>query len=376
MLRTHDVVIADGTFRVVLTPKHRVVAVLDAPVTMLGPLHVAFELDRSAHARPRVEGSIETAGFFDDISKSAEGVFNTASKAATTVARPAFDVMKSAASEGAHVIAHVTPFLPESARKQFDSAAHAIMRAKLGDLTAKQFIRTIGTAAKAGVKSAQQVADSLIDASKIVAKAAEVPIMMPMPGAAALGAFSPLEQYQKLISAVQKGDFHALERIAKEDLSFAQGLASVVPGIGTGISAALGAGLAALEGGNPLEVAVRTAYGALPIPASARQMTDIALDTALAFVAHPHSLTDVGVQVARDRVPAGMPRDVYDTLVQLIVRRIPLQKAGAAMVDHYVSQYASALGAQRVEDAMRHLDATVIEHIPGRFIQPLHTLHG
>ena len=37
-LRTHDVVLAEGTFRVVLTEKRRVLAVVDAPTTALGPL--------------------------------------------------------------------------------------------------------------------------------------------------------------------------------------------------------------------------------------------------------------------------------------------------------------------------------------------------
>jgi len=42
---------------------------------------------------------------------------------------------------------------------------------------------------------------------------------------------------------------------------------------GTGISAAIGAGLAALEGGSPLEIAIRTAYGATPIPPGIGQLT-------------------------------------------------------------------------------------------------------
>jgi hypothetical protein len=391
MLRTHDVVLADGTFRVVLTPKRRVIAILDAPTTMLGPLHVAVEVDRSGFAwprEPRIERTHETAGFFDDIGhavddlgKKAEHVFNDTSKVVTSVARPAFDVLKKAAGEGAHVIAHVTPFLPASTRREFDHAANVIMRAKLGDLTAKQFMKTIATAANAGVKSAQQVADSLIDVSKVVAKVAEVPLSIQMPAMAALGPLSPLQQYQKLISAVQKGDFHALEKVLKDDVSFVQGVVSMVPGVGTGISSALGAGIAALEGGHPLEFAVRTAYGALPIPSSVRQVTDVVLDTVLAFAAHPHDLTDVAVQVARDRVPAGLPREVFDTLVQIVVKRVPIQKAGASMVDHYVQQYAPAIGGQHIDDLLRHLDASAVARAEprdalGRFIQPLAALHG
>ena len=72
MLRTHDVVLADGTFRVVVTPKRRVIAIIDARETMLGPLHIALEVDRSRFLPPDVpptvlEPSYATAGMFDDI---------------------------------------------------------------------------------------------------------------------------------------------------------------------------------------------------------------------------------------------------------------------------------------------------------------------
>jgi hypothetical protein len=206
VLRTHDVLLADGTFRVVLTPKRRVIAVLDAPNTMLGPVHAAVEIDRGPHLPPGVSAQVlsdarhVTAGIFDDItstvSKAAEGAFNAASKAATTVARPAFDVLKHAAGEGAHLIAHATPLLPESTRHQIDHAAHVIMRARLGDMTAKQFIRTIGSAAKAGVRAAQGVADTLLEANKFVAKAVDAPMLLarqvPIVGDV-VRSFSPLD---------------------------------------------------------------------------------------------------------------------------------------------------------------------------------------
>jgi hypothetical protein len=396
MLRTHDVVVADGTFRIVLTPKRRVIAVLDAPQTLLGPIHAAFELDRSQHLPPGVpehvltDPSHVTAGIFDDIghavSKAAEGAFNTASKVATTVARPAFDVLKHAAGEGAHLIAHATPFLPSATRRQIDHAANVVMRARLGDMTAKQFVRTIASAAKSGVRSAQHVADTLLDASKFVAKVVDVPVMLAsqVPGLGNIvKSISPLEKYQQMVSALQKGDFNAIKKMAEQDLSLAQGVVSLIPGVGTGISAAISAGLAALEGGSPIEIAVRAAYGAIPIPPGIRQLTDIVLDTVLSFVAHPHDLSEVGIQLARDRVPAGLPREIFDTLVHLVVKKVPLQKAATSLADHFVQQYAPHAGNVHIEDALKglHLDAGHAaheagphNHAPPRLVQPLHAL--
>jgi len=398
MLRTHDVVLAEGTFRIVLTPKRRVVAVLDAPTTPLGAMHVALDIDRGAylpaHVSPQILSapSYTTAGVFDDIggaiSKAAEGAFNAASKAATTVARPAFNILKGATGEAAHLIAHATPFLPDATRRQIDQAAHVIMRARLGDMTAKQFVRTIVSAAKSGVSAAQHVANTLIDANKFIAKAVDAPMMLAASAIPVVGdvvkSLSPLDHYTDMLAALAKGDFKSVKKLAEHNLSAAQGAISLVPGVGTGISAAIGAGLAALEGGSPLEIALRTAYGAIPIPPGVRNLTDIALDSVLALIAHPHDLTDAAVQVARDRVPPGIPRDVFDTLVQLVVKRVPIQRAVASLADHYVQQYAPALGGQHLEDALKglHLDPA-LQHALGqaggvshRMLQPLHLMHA
>lgn len=390
MLRTHDVVLAEGTFRVVLTPKRRVIAVLDAPITPIGAMHVAFDIDRArylpSHISPQVlsHPSFVTAGIFDDIghfvSKAAEGAFNTVSKVATTVARPAFNILKGAAGEGAHLLAHAIPFLPDATRRQMDQAAHVILRAKLGDMTAKQFIRTISSAAKSGVKAAMGVADVLIEANKFVAKVVDIPVLLAsqVPGLGDIvKGFSPLEKYQQMLGAIQKGDINALKKMAEHELSLAQSVISLVPGVGTGISAAIGAGLAALEGGSPLDIAIRIAYGAIPIPPGLRNLTDVVLDAVLALLANPHDLSEVGIQVARDRVPAGLPRDVFDTLAHLVIKRVPLRKAAGALADHYVQQYAPALGGQHLADALKHLDLPAIRGVspmPGRLVQPFHLM--
>jgi len=389
-LRTHDLVIAEGTFRVLLTPQRRVVAVLDAPHTSLGPMHVALHIDRTPFlpggVSPLVlERSYATAGLFDSIgnavshaasavSHAAEGAFNTASHAATTVARPAFDALKTAASHGASIVAHTTPFLPDSARRQLDAASRVILRAHLGDLTAKQFIKGIGNAAKAGLEGATKVADTLVDASKLLAKAGNLPALVAshVPVLRDIEkALNPLDAWQDIAHALRRGDFRAVQEIAKNQLSRTQGALSLVPGVGTGVSAEISAGLAVLQGGSPLDVALRTAYGAIPIPPGLRQITDSVLESVLTL-AHGGSLTEVAIQVARDKVPAGLPREVFDTLVQLVVHRTPLAHAAQGLADHFVRQYAP-LGAglhldTALDHAGLHLDPGTVARA-GRFVQ-------
>jgi hypothetical protein len=390
-LRTHDVVIADGTFRIVLTPRRRVIAVLDAPQTMLGPLHVALQIDREPFLAPGVsplvlaEPSHATAGLFDDIghaiSHAAEGAFNAASHVATTVARPAFDVLKTAAGQGANLISHTIP-MPAAARRELEAAGRTIMRARLGDLTAKQFIQGVASAAKAGVGSAMKIGDTLLDASKLIARAADAPVMLashvPVLGDV-VKAVSPLEVWDHMATAIQHGDFKKLADIARQELSLAQGVIAMVPGVGTGISSAISAGLAILNGGSPLEIALRAAYGAIPIPPGLRQATDTALDSALALAMHG-PITDVGIQVARDRVPAGLPRDVFDTLVHLVVHKQPVRRVGGELAAHFVRQYAPAGAGVDLATALHHASSHLPLALPlasSRMVQPLmHAVHA
>ena len=217
------------------------------------------------------------------------------------------------------------------------------MRAKLGDLTAKQFIRGIADAAKAGEHAATHIGDTLLDASKIVSHIAELPLV-PLEHVPGLGpivkGLSPFQTWDHIADAIKKGDLKALASIAKQQLSMAQGVVSLIPGVGTGISAAISAGLAVLEGGGGLEIAIRTAYGALPIPPGIRQVTDTVLDTILNLAFHHESLSDVVVNVARDNVPSGFPRDVFDTLINIVVKHKPIEKVAGGLVDHFVQQYA------------------------------------
>ncbi|MGH7281870.1 MAG: hypothetical protein ACRELY_10130, partial [Polyangiaceae bacterium] len=163
MQRTHDVVVADGAFRVVLTAKKRVIAALDVHESLLGPLHLAFEIDRAgflpAHipASALTDPSVTTAGIFDDIghavSNAAEGTFHAVTHTASSVANPLLHLAKDAASQGAHVIGDIADPL--------GAAAHVVMKAKLGDINAKQILKTIGSAANSGVHAAQKIGDTL-----------------------------------------------------------------------------------------------------------------------------------------------------------------------------------------------------------------------
>jgi hypothetical protein len=377
-LRTHDVVLAEGTFRIVLTDKRRVAAVIDAPATALGPLHIVFAIDRTPFLPEGVSPVVLAPGAvtgFDfghvlgdvgqAIGHAAEGAFNAASHALTTAARPVFDVLKGAASEGLHFIAHTVPFLHDADRRKLDAAARTILRARLGDLSAKQFIHGIAEAAKAGGHVAQTIGDTLLDASKTMAHLVDVPtrLLEHVPGVGDIAkTVSPFETWGHMSDAIKQGDFHKLEGIAKRQLSLAQGVLSLIPGIGTGVSSALAAGLALLEGGSPLEIAIHAAYGAIPIPPGLRQVTDTVLDAVIDLAFHAGGgLTDVAIHVARDRAPTGLPRDVFDTLIQLVVHHQPVERVAGGLVDHFVRQYAPAGAGIDLSRAL----AGASSHLPG-----------
>lgn len=188
-----------------------------------------------------------------------------------------------------------------------------------------------------------KVGDKLLDASKMIGHVADLPVE-------ALGhvhgigpivrGLSPFQKWDRMATAIQHGDFRALAREAKQTLSEAEGVISLVPGIGTGISAGISAGLAVLQGGGPLDIAIRTAYGAIPIPPGIRDVTDTVLDAVLALLHHGKHLTEVVITVARDRIPEGFPRHVFDTLVHVLHKHHPVQRIAGELLTHYVHQYA------------------------------------
>jgi hypothetical protein len=240
------------------------------------------------------------------------------------------------------------------------------MRAKLGDITAKDFIKGIGEAAKAGVHAAQTVGDKLLDASKLVGHVADLPVLAlgSVPGVGPfVKSISPFQTWDHMATAIQHGDFKKLGEIAKQQLSMAQGVISLIPGVGTGISAAISAGLAVLEGGSPIEIALKAAYGAIPIPPGIRNVTDTVLDTVLRLAFHGANLTDVAVNAARDEIPAGIPRDVFDTLINIVVHKQPVERVAGGLLDHFVKQYAPAGVGLDLPKALAH----ATDHMPGVF---------
>ena len=132
-------------------------------------------------------------------------------------------------------------------------------------------------------------------------------------------------------------------------LSEVQGIISLIPGIGTGISAAIGLAMALLEGGSPIVIAIRTAYGAIPIPPGIRDITNPIVDGCINFAEHPKDFTDVVIKTVRDQVPAGLPREVFDTLIKILIKHQPILKVVAGVVTDIAKE---APGIQSVIAAM------------------------
>jgi hypothetical protein len=368
-------VLAEGTFRVVLTRGRRVIIAIDAPDSALGPLHLVFAVSRES----MVASTFATGSLFGDIGhtfdhvahdvghglgKAAEGTFNAASKVATTLARPAFDITRDAAAAGASLIAHV-PLVPSSERKKLEAASRTIMRARLGDVNAQQFIHAVGQAAKAGEKVAQRAGDALLDGTMIVARVLDTPLSLvskiPKVGGF-LHELDPLVKLDHMADKLKKGDFQGLKTMIENDAKMAQGVISLIPGIGTGISAAISAGVGILDGGGALDIAIETAYGAIPIPPGIREVTDAVLGAVLHLIHNPHNLTDALLAGVRNAVPAGMARDVFDTLANLVVKHMPIAKAGGELVDSYVQRYAPGIPLQGVGEALGNAADAAAHH--------------
>jgi hypothetical protein len=388
-LRQHDIILAEGSFQVVLTNRRRLFAVINAPKTALGPMRIALEVDRRAFQeamRIRREIGDErfmVGGFFDDIGHAfsgvanevghavshvandlghnlghiasdlghglghaAEGAFNAVSKVATTLARPVFNTVRDVTGTAMHLISQHMPFLPEGARKSLEAASRIVMRARLGDLTAKDFIKGVVSAVKAGVEGARKIGDALLTGSRLVAHVLDFPlrIMEHIPGLKGVAGFmqnlSPFAKFEKMTTLVQKGDFAGLKKMVTDDIHAFQGVVSLFPGLGTAISAALSAGMAILDGGGLLDIAVKTAYGAIPIPPGIRTITDMVLDGVLALIDKGGNLTEAALAAARDAVPDGFPRQVFDTLANLVVRKHPPIQVAGELLDHYVGKFA------------------------------------
>jgi hypothetical protein len=113
-----------------------------------------------------------------------------------------------------------------------------------------------------------------------------------------------------------------------------------LPGLGRGIPSAIAAAKQALQQGQPLEEALRAAYQTIPVPATLKTATDPVLDSMIALSAGV--VSDRALAVTRDRVPQGVPRDVFDTLAHVIVKAQPVLQA-PDLAAYYVQQYTQGL---------------------------------
>ena len=232
------------------------------------------------------------------------------------------------------------------------------MKARLGDIDARQFLRNVGYAATHGSETARHLGDALMTGGRVVAHVLDTPLRLaekvPVIGGT-LHALSPWQKLEHMTTAIQHGDFQEMKKIVTDEAKMVQGLAALVPGLGSGIGAAIGTGLAVLDGGGALDVAIHAAYGAIPIPPGIREITDTVLEAVLKL-AHHGSLTDAVLAGARSNVPEGLPRQVFDTLAHLVIKRVPIKKAAEELVGHYVERYAPGAGvAKGVAETVEHV---------------------
>ena len=338
-----------------------------------------------------------TAGLFDDVVNVVthpDKIVQAVSKAVAPVAQ----AVEHVASPVVHALGQVAGHVAHAIDTAAKAGAHAVddvvktgarivAKAHLGDIDAGKFIKDVVHTAQTGLDSLghavddaahlriQKMADGLakgavwlaknVDVPKIVADAIPVPAIRSA-AQSLVGLADPTAKFADAVDALRKGDLQKLKAMAQQELAEAQGVVSLVPGVGSGVSAALGAAQALLDGGAPIDIALRSAYGALPIPPGLREITDNVLDAVLEIV-RTGNITDAALAVVRDRIPSGVPRDVFDTLVNVIGHHQPIEKAAAQLAGHYVQQYTQGL-APALEHGLASIVpqnvATLVRRLP------------
>lgn len=219
-----------------------------------------------------------------------------------TVHRPRAVTMRSAARLPLHsapIEVRVEPFRYDPEMEYF-----------LGGL-----VRSVGRA----------VADVARTASKAASAVGKIPILGDIsraaigaarlglgPAAIAIDAGSRLARGQSLGAAL-KGAVGGQIDAVRDQLKLAEMVAPFVPGIGTGVAAALGAANA-LAAGRPItEAVLAAARGALPGGAIAQAAFDVALN-----LAKGKNIAEAALAAARDRLPGGpAARAAFDGAVAL-----------------------------------------------------------
>lgn len=224
--------------------------------------------------------------------------------------------------------------------------AQIVVKAHLGDLDAGKFIRDTVHAARSGVPEAQHAAASLAQGAEFVAHHVDLPRLLadaiPVPPERGIaqhlfGQADPIGRFAESVDRLRRGDFRGLASMAQQDLAEAQGYA-LVPGVGEGLPTAVAQGEGMLSAGHTLEDAIRGAYDALQIPGAMRPTTDTVLDAVLKLVGSG-SVSDSMLVVARDAIPEGFPREVFDSLVHVLARHQPIDHQPVQVAQHYVRAY-------------------------------------
>ena len=126
-------------------------------------------------------------------------------------------------------------------------------------------------------------------------------------------------------------DVHAVEVEARTIIPIAEGIVqsvvSLVPGLGPPISSALAAGMAALEGDNPLEIAMNAALGLIPLPPGVEEIAKGIMDALLTIAMHPNAggAIDAAIVAAKANIPgaqSGLIGQVFDTLSHLVLAKM------------------------------------------------------
>jgi hypothetical protein len=255
-------------------------------------------------------------------------------------------------------------------------SARLVARAHLGDEHAKEHIAHTLAEARGGHPDARRRADSLHRGERFVAAHVDMPRVLanaiPIPASghsaqSALGMVDPHLRFARSVDALRRGDLKALRAMSEHELAEMRGAVSLVPGMGSGVTSAMGTGETLLHGGHSLEEALRAAYGAIPVPAGMRATTDTVLETVFSLVKNPHALTDGSLAIARDRIPSGVPRDVFDTLIHVVAKHQPIGRDVKNLRGHYVLQYTQGMD-RALEHGMRHVlpsaVSTVLRKLP------------
>ena len=215
-------------------------------------------------------------------------------------------------------------------------------------------------AAEGGVEDARHAASALLTGGRVVAHVLDTPMRLaehvPLVGGT-LHELSPMKKLEQMTSAIQHGDFKEMKKIVTDEAHMVQGLASLVPGIGSGIGAALGTGLAVLDGGGPLDMAIHAAYGAIPIPAGNPQRHGHgARGGAQARAPRQHHRRRPGSGAQR-AFPTALPRHVFDTT------RAPGHQARARQEGRRGARRALRRSATRPVSSLPKGVAETVEHV-------------